>query len=92
MSFPYLMVIPETNMYLTLMSAVREGEKNRTNHWANWPSQYPWDPLWGPAVISGVILSQIFRGIARTLEGKEQANAADVAQALKPEPPQLMKR
>lgn len=32
---------------------------------------------------SGVILSQIFRGIAKILDGKDQAGAMDIAQAIK---------
>lgn len=72
-----------TNMYLTLMSAVREGEKNRDKPLGKLAKSVSMGSLMGARGNSGVILSQIFRGIARTLEGKEQATAADIAQAFK---------
>jgi len=39
--------------------------------------------LMGARGNSGVIMSQIFRGIAKAMEGKETANAAELAQALR---------
>jgi dihydroxyacetone kinase-like predicted kinase len=42
--------------------------------------------LMGARGNSGVILSQIFRGIARVLEGKEKAGSRDLAMAFKMDP------
>jgi DAK2 domain fusion protein YloV len=71
-----------TNMYLTLMSAVREGEKHAQNQIGPVVKALSTGSLMGARGNSGVILSQIFRGIAKVLEHKEQANATDVADAL----------
>ena len=72
-----------TNMYLTLLSAVKEGEKNLNQPVSKVARAISMGSLMGARGNSGVILSQIFRGFARTLEGKETANALDVALALK---------
>ncbi|MEN6462745.1 MAG: DAK2 domain-containing protein [Syntrophomonas sp.] len=72
-----------TNMYLTLLSAVKEGEKHQNEPMGLVAKAISTGSLMGARGNSGVILSQIFRGIARVLEGKESANATDVAQALK---------
>lgn len=72
-----------TNMYLTLMSAVREGEKNRDKPLGKLAKSISMGSLMGARGNSGVILSQIFRGIAKVLEGKEQAGSLDLALALK---------
>jgi len=72
-----------TNMYLTLMSAVREGEKNRDKPLGKLAKSISMGSLMGARGNSGVILSQIFRGMAKVLEGKEQAGALDMAKALK---------
>lgn len=72
-----------TNMYLTLMSAVREGEKNRDKPLGKLAKSVSMGSLMGARGNSGVILSQIFRGMAKVLEGKDQASAMDIAQALK---------
>ena len=66
-----------TNMYLTLMSAVREGEKNRDQPLGKLAKSVSMGSLMGARGNSGVILSQIFRGMARVLEGKEQAGAME---------------
>ena len=72
-----------TNMYLTLLSAVKEGEKNLNQPLSKVARAISMGSLMGARGNSGVILSQIFRGFARTLEGKETANAMDLALALK---------
>lgn len=72
-----------TNMYLTLLSAVKEGEKNLNQPLSKVARAISMGSLMGARGNSGVILSQIFRGFARTLEGKETANALDLALALK---------
>lgn len=72
-----------TNMYLTLLSAVKEGEKHQDETLGKVAKAISTGSLMGARGNSGVILSQIFRGIARVLEGKDTANAVDLAQALK---------
>lgn len=72
-----------TNMYLTLLSAVKEGEKNLNQPLGKVARAVSMGSLMGARGNSGVILSQIFRGFARVLEGKEKAGALDLALALK---------
>lgn len=72
-----------TNMYLTLLSAVKEGEKNLNQPLGKVARSISRGSLMGARGNSGVILSQIFRGFAKMLEGKEKANALDLALALK---------
>jgi len=72
-----------TNMYLTLLSAVKEGEKHSSESLGKVAKAVSMGSLMGARGNSGVILSQIFRGVARVLEGKEEANAADLALALR---------
>ena len=72
-----------TNMYLTLLSAVKEGEKNLNQPLSKVARAISMGSLMGARGNSGVILSQVFRGFARTMEGKETANALDLALALK---------
>ncbi|MDD2619613.1 MAG: DAK2 domain-containing protein [Syntrophomonadaceae bacterium] len=72
-----------TNMYLTLLSAVKEGEKNYGSSLGKAAKAISMGSLMGARGNSGVILSQVFRGFARTMEGKEQADAIDLALALR---------
>ncbi len=72
-----------TNMYLTLLSAVKEAEKHSTEPLGKVAKAVSMGSLMGARGNSGVILSQIFRGIARLLDGKAEANAMDLAQALR---------
>lgn len=72
-----------TNMYLTLLSAVKEGEKHQDETLGKVAKAISMGSLMGARGNSGVILSQIFRGLAKVLEGKEKASAADLALALK---------
>jgi DAK2 domain fusion protein YloV len=72
-----------TNMYLTLLSAVKEGEKHQDESLGKVAKAVSMGSLMGARGNSGVILSQIFRGLAKVLEGKETANAAELALALK---------
>ncbi|MCL6559046.1 MAG: DAK2 domain-containing protein [Firmicutes bacterium] len=71
-----------TNMYQTLFSAVKEAsfvESNRIDIVAEAASR---GCLLGARGNSGVILSQILQGFARSLQGRENATASDIAQAL----------
>ncbi len=72
-----------TNMYLTLLAAVKEGEKNMDQPLGKVAKAMSSGSLMGARGNSGVILSQIFRGIAKVLEGKEESDAILFAQALK---------
>jgi len=72
-----------TNMYLTLLSAVKEAEKHSGEPLGKVAKAVSMGSLMGARGNSGVILSQIFRGIARVLDGKAEANAMDLAQALR---------
>jgi len=72
-----------TNMYLTLLSAVKEGEKNNSESLGKAAKAISMGSLMGARGNSGVILSQIFRGFAKVLDGKEVANAVDLAAALR---------
>lgn len=73
-----------TNMYLTLLAAVKEGEKNYDKGLGKAVRAVSMGSLMGARGNSGVILSQIFRGIARVLDdGKTGADALDLALALK---------
>ncbi|MEA1961072.1 MAG: DAK2 domain-containing protein [Bacillota bacterium] len=72
-----------TNMYLTLLSAVKEGEKSSQQNIGKAAKAISMGSLMGARGNSGVILSQILRGVAKVMEGKEEANAQDIAHALK---------
>jgi len=72
-----------TNMYLTLLAAVKEGEKNVQQPLGQVAKAMSRGSLMGARGNSGVILSQIFRGMAKVLENKEQARALDLAMAIK---------
>ncbi len=72
-----------TNMYLTLLAAAKEGEKNSQATLGKVAKAVSLGSLMGARGNSGVIMSQIFRGIAKIMEGKTEANALEVAQALR---------
>lgn len=72
-----------TNMYLTLLAAAKEGEKNSQATLGKVAKAISLGSLMGARGNSGVIMSQIFRGIAKIMEGKTEANALDLAQALR---------
>ncbi len=72
-----------TNMYLTLISAVKEGEKNIDKPLGKITKAVSMGSLMGARGNSGVIMSQVFRGMAKVLETKNEATAMDVALALK---------
>ncbi|HWJ02037.1 MAG TPA: DAK2 domain-containing protein [Verrucomicrobiae bacterium] len=71
-----------TNMHLTVQSAAREvsGLKNPTV--TQVAAAASMGSLMGARGNSGVILSQLFRGLAKGLEGKNVATAKDLAAAL----------
>lgn len=71
-----------TNMVLTMQSAVKELGASQ-DHSASAVSQaVAQGALMGARGNSGVILSQVFRGFARVLQGHDTFNAAELANAL----------
>ncbi|HZK43656.1 MAG TPA: DAK2 domain-containing protein [Syntrophomonadaceae bacterium] len=72
-----------TNMYLTLLSAVKEAENNIDKPLGKIAKAISMGSLMGARGNSGVIMSQIFRGMANILGDKEQATSMDIALALK---------
>lgn len=71
-----------TNMYLTIQSAARDAEKTTSKSIGEVAAAASMGSLMGARGNSGVILSQLLRGIAKGLEGQSTANALQVAQAL----------
>lgn len=72
-----------TNMSMTLRSAVNEMDKVDSNSISDVAKAISLGALKGARGNSGVILSQIFRGIANGLDGKDKVNTVEYAEALK---------
>lgn len=72
-----------TNMLLTMRSAFKRIQENEEQHAGKMAKELAHGALMGARGNSGVILSQILRGLARHLREKETFNAADLAQGLK---------
>lgn len=70
-----------TNMLLTLRAVARTLEEAPDGGIGSLSKRAADSAIMGARGNSGVILSQIFRGIARGLAGKEQANSAEVGKA-----------
>ncbi|MBK8986954.1 MAG: DAK2 domain-containing protein [Chloroflexi bacterium] len=71
-----------TNMLLTMRSAYKQIQDNYTTHVGKMSGDLSYGALMGARGNSGVILSQIWRGLAKPLKGKESFNADDLADAL----------
>ncbi|MHB9145412.1 MAG: DAK2 domain-containing protein [Symbiobacteriia bacterium] len=71
-----------TNMTMTMLAASREVQKAPETSVAEVAEACAMGSLMGARGNSGVILSQLFRGFAKGLEGKRHANASDIAGAL----------
>jgi len=71
-----------TNMFLTISAAVREVNKARGGTVGEIAHAISMGSLMGARGNSGVILSQLFRGFARAMEGKIVINSMDFARAL----------
>ncbi|WP_041219961.1 DAK2 domain-containing protein [Desulfitobacterium dichloroeliminans] len=71
-----------TNMNFTIQSAVKDAEKTSGASVAEVATAVSMGSLMGARGNSGVILSQLLRGIAKGLEGHKEANGLQVAQAL----------
>ncbi|MBE2223390.1 MAG: DAK2 domain-containing protein [Anaerolineae bacterium] len=72
-----------TNMLLTMRSAYKQIQNNDSSHVGKVASSLSHGALMGARGNSGVILSQIWRGLAKPLNEKETFNADDLAKALK---------
>ena len=71
-----------TNMYLTILNAAKAVQNSSANSVSEIADALQEGALMGARGNSGVILSQLFRGIARVLKNKIQMNASDLALAL----------
>ncbi len=71
-----------TNMYLTILAAVREAEKIPAAPLGEMAAAVATGSLMGARGNSGVILSQLLRGIAKGLEGLTAADSMQIAQAM----------
>ncbi|MBR0385748.1 MAG: DAK2 domain-containing protein, partial [Erysipelotrichaceae bacterium] len=70
-----------TNMSMTFGSGVTEVGKTMNDHVGDTAKVLAKNMLMGARGNSGVILSQIFKGIQKTFAGKETVNVADIATA-----------
>lgn len=71
-----------TNMNLTIQSAVKDAEKTSGESVAEVAAAVSMGSLMGARGNSGVILSQLLRGIAKGFEGHKTVSAQQIAQAL----------
>lgn len=71
-----------TNMYLTMQAALREMSSVSEQSLSAVVRSVAHGALMGARGNSGVILSQIFRGMAKSLDGKDRCGAAEFAAAL----------
>ncbi|HHX76987.1 MAG TPA: DAK2 domain-containing protein [Firmicutes bacterium] len=71
-----------TNMVLTMQAAAQELNKVTDNSINSMVKSVSMGSLMGARGNSGVILSQLFRGFARGLEGKQEVDAMEFARAL----------
>ncbi|MFU0823924.1 DAK2 domain-containing protein [Clostridium sp.] len=71
-----------TNMSMTFKSAVSEIENAKEKSISEVAKRIARGALMGARGNSGVILSQIFRGIAKGLEGKDEVDAIDFAKSI----------
>ena len=72
-----------TNMFLTISYAIKELAKVQNDNVTDIGKALSKGSLMGARGNSGVILSQIIRGIAKSVEGKENLNVVDLANAFK---------
>lgn len=72
-----------TNMSLTISYAIKELAKVEEDDITKISKAMSKGSLMGARGNSGVILSQIIRGIAKSVEGKEKLSTMDIAKALK---------
>ena len=71
-----------TNMNLTMTSGAKEVEKVTEDHVGEVAASFAKGLLMGARGNSGVILSQLFRGFSKSVEGKESLTVNDLGEAL----------
>jgi len=71
-----------TNMSLSMTSGAKEVKANVSDHIGNVAATLAKGLLMGARGNSGVILSQLFRGFAKAVEGKQQVDGFEFAAAL----------
>ncbi|RKL68955.1 hypothetical protein CR203_02640 [Salipaludibacillus neizhouensis] len=71
-----------TNMNLTITSGVKEVKDQSANHVGLISSSFAKGLLMGARGNSGVILSQLFRGFSKSVEGKETITSKELSKAL----------
>lgn len=71
-----------TNMNLTITSGVKEVKDQSANHVGLISASFAKGLLMGARGNSGVILSQLFRGFSKSVEGKEILNSKELSKAL----------
>nr|WP_204487364.1 DAK2 domain-containing protein [Caldicoprobacter guelmensis] len=71
-----------TNMSLTMLAAAKEVQGARSDSMAEVVNALASGALKGARGNSGVILSQLFRGFARALQGHQKVTTSDYAEAL----------
>ncbi|KAF0995704.1 DAK2 domain-containing protein [Geobacillus sp. TFV-3] len=71
-----------TNMNLSMTSGAKEVKANASDHIGNVAAALAKGLLMGARGNSGVILSQLFRGFAKAVEGKQAVNSFEFAAAL----------
>jgi DAK2 domain fusion protein YloV len=71
-----------TNMFLTMRSSIQEAERGREKKIAAVAEAVARGALMGARGNSGVILSQFFRGLAKSMDAKERINGGELAEAL----------
>ncbi|MBB6282122.1 DAK2 domain-containing protein [Geobacillus subterraneus] len=71
-----------TNMNLSMTSGAKEVKANVSDHIGNVAAALAKGLLMGARGNSGVILSQLFRGFAKAVEGKQQVDGFEFAAAL----------
>nr|WP_216366280.1 DAK2 domain-containing protein [Geobacillus sp. BMUD] len=71
-----------TNMNLSMTSGAKEVQANASDHIGNVAAALAKGLLMGARGNSGVILSQLFRGFAKAVEGKQAVNSFEFAAAL----------
>ncbi|TCI23246.1 DAK2 domain-containing protein [Exiguobacterium sp. SL-9] len=72
-----------TNMNLTMTSGAKEVAALNSSNIADVSSKFARGLLMGARGNSGVILSQLFRGFGKAIEGKTEVSTVDFAEALK---------
>lgn len=71
-----------TNMSMTFRSAISEIAKMESNSIGEISKKLSKGALMGARGNSGVILSQILRGVAKAMDGKDEANSSEFADSL----------